>query len=243
MGLGNIAGLSREVSRAVVMRVVVKLKIAWEGIILTMKHKSSVGYSLTLIAAGILLASPLMAGNLAGPVCQFPDISGVTPAVLEAGAGDPAGNAAPIPGGRWELAALRTRLIPPLPIPIAGEATGALVLDANSPIDGQFSAALEVDITAPAAQMRSETGAGSYSQTSGLLNFNNECGDALTLSDTVYRVDSTGPDPVWTLWGSVEVPIEQPFPLLLTIELEADFLLVEPQGAADPVFDDRFEAP
>jgi|GEM_PF-2520427 len=207
-----------------------------------MIHTTLARGTVTLAATGLLLAAPLLARDAPGPVCQFPDISGVVPAVMEAGAGNPAGNAAPIPGGRWELVALRTRTSP-VPLTIAGEAIGALELDAISPSTGQFSAALEVDITSPVSQTRSETGAGSYSQTSGLLDFNNECGDALTLSDTVYRVDAAGPDPILTLWGSVEIPIEDPISLVVTIELEADFLLVQAQGLKDPVFDDRFEGP
>jgi len=178
---------------------------------------------------------------LRGPVCEYPDLADVAPVTLELGAGDPAGSTDPIPGGRWELTELLYR--PSLPITIAGDATGAIELVAGTPSAGDFSAALVVNITAPAPEMSSETGAGSYEQLDGLLNFTNECGDALTLSGTAYRVDTTGSDPVLSLWGQIDIPIKDPFPILVTIELEADFLLVEPQGVGDPVFEDRFEAP
>jgi len=174
-----------------------------------------------------------------GPVCNYPDLTNVAAVALQLGAGAPAGSADPIPGGRWELTSLLYQ--PSIPIPIAGDATGVIELEASSPSAGEFSAALEVNITAPASEMRSENGAGTYEQAGGLLNFTNQCGEALTLSDTVYSVDTTEPEPVLTLWGQIDIPIEDPFPLLVTIELEADFTLVEPQGAGDPVFDDRFE--
>jgi hypothetical protein len=193
-------------------------------------------------AVGVGWSSNLVAQQPSGPsTCIFPDLSAVSAVPLQPGAGDPAGSADPIPGGRWELATLLYR--PSIPITITGDATGVIELEATSPNAGQFSAALDVNITAPAQEMRSETGAGPYAQTDGLLNFTNQCGDALTLSDTVYRVDSSGAEPVLTLWGQVEIPIEDPLPILVTIELEADFVRVEPPTALDPIFDDRFETP
>lgn len=196
----------------------------------------------SLSALALLFSAPWVQAEVpAGPACVFPDLTGVAPVVLAQGAQDPAGSADPIPGGRWGLESLLYRTS--VPITIAGDATGVIELVAGSPSAGDFSAALDVNITAPAEEIRSEAGAGPYQQTGGLLNFDNQCGDALTLSDTVYRVDISGPEPVLTLWGQVDIPIEDPFPLVVTIELEADFRLVEPQGAGDPIFDDRFEAP
>ncbi|MCA1779182.1 MAG: hypothetical protein LC637_07330 [Xanthomonadaceae bacterium] len=193
-------------------------------------------------AVGVGWSSNLVAQQPSGPpACVFPDLSGVTAIALQPNAGDPAGSADPIPGGRWELATLLYRTA--APIEITGDATGVIELEAISPSAGLFSAALDINITAPAQEMRSETGAGPYAQTGGLLNFTNLCGDALTLSDTVYRVDSSGAEPVLTLWGQVEIPVEDPFPIVVTIELEADFLRVEPPTALDPIFDDRFENP
>jgi hypothetical protein len=189
----------------------------------------------------LVALSSAQARSLSGPACNPPDLTGVAPVALALGAGDPAGRADPIPGGRWELTDLLYR--PSVPITITGEATGVIDLASASPTSGDFSAALEVDITAPAPEMRSENGAGTYQQVDGRLDFTNQCGDALTLSDTVYRVESTGPDPVLTLWGQIEIPIQDPFPITVIIELEADFTLVEPQGAGDPIFEDRFESP
>ncbi|MEE4638616.1 MAG: hypothetical protein V2J42_07755 [Wenzhouxiangella sp.] len=204
----------------------------------------------TIVALGVFLAtavglggSPsLRAEQLSGPpLCIFPDLAGVTAVALTEGAGDPAGSADPIPGGRWQLTALLYR--PSIPIEITGDATGVIELEAISPSAGQFSAALDINITTPTQETRSETGAGPYAQMAGMLDFTNQCGDALTLSDTLYRVDSSGAEPVLTLWGQVEIPVEDPFPLVVTIELEADFLRVESQTALDPIFDDRFETP
>jgi len=183
--------------------------------------------------------SSAQAEMIRGPVCNYPDLKDVAAVALAQGAGDPAGSADPIPGGRWELTSLLYR--PSVPVVIAGDSIGAIELIASAPGAGDFGAALEVNITSPGPEMRSETGAGTYEQTDGLLNFTNQCGEALTLSDTVYRVESSGTDPVLTLWGQIDIPIEDPFPLVVTIELEADFTLVEPQGAGDPVFEDRFE--
>jgi hypothetical protein len=214
----------------------------WSGFMTTIGAWRSGFFAITVAAFALLSdASSAQAEMVRGPACSFPDLTDVAAVSLQQGAGDPAGSADPIPGGRWELTSLRYRTSP-LPIPITGEATGVIELAAASPSAGEFSAALEVDISAPVEQVSSEAGAGLYEQTDGLLDFTNQCGEALTLSAGVYRVDSTGPQPILTLWGQSDIAIPNP-PITVTIELEAAFTLVEPQGAGDPVFDDRFELP
>ncbi len=116
-----------------------------------------------------------------------------------------------------------------------------LELDATSASTGIGSLALDVTITSPIEEFISETGAGPCVASGTNLSFTNDCGAELTLGDAEYSVDSSGAEPVLTLWGSVEFQITSPFLALITVDLEAEFELVEPQTDDDPVFDDRFE--
>lgn len=170
-----------------------------------------------------------------GPTCVYPDLTGMTPVTLIAGAAPAAGTGGDVPGGRWELVAVRYANSP---LPITGDAVGALELDAATATTGSGSLALDVTITAPVAEQIDETGAGPYSATGTVLDFQNDCGAESLLGEAEYSVETAGPDPVMTLWGETVLdtglgPI--------TILIEAEFVLVEPQTSVDSVFDDRFE--
>ncbi len=165
--------------------------------------------------------------------CEFPDLSAMTPVSLQSGAAPAAGTGGDIPGGRWELVAARYTNSP---VPITGQALGALELEAVTPTSGSGGVALDVTITFPANEQINETGAGPYSAADNVLDFQNDCGAETLLGQAEYSVDPGGTDPVMTLWGNVEIP-----DLSITILLEAEFLLVEPNEVDDPVFADRFE--
>ncbi|NBB91970.1 MAG: hypothetical protein GVY32_02235 [Gammaproteobacteria bacterium] len=194
----------------------------------------------TFLLAGVLaaVAPPAAVGNgsLAGTICEFPDLGTMTPVPLAPGASPAAGTGGDIPGGRWELIAAR---YDNSPLPITGDARSIIELDGSAPTAGMGSLALEVSITSPTTDQISETGAGPYSASGTVLNFQNDCGDELLLGSAEYSVDDSGVDPVMTLWGNYE--ITDPFPV--TILIETEFLLVEPIGVEDPVFSDRFETP
>lgn len=187
---------------------------------------------LLLLAA---LTTNANAVGLQGTSCVFPDLSGMTPVALQSGAASPSGVGGAVPGGRWELVAVRYASA----FAISGSAVGALELDAGAPTAGDGSLALNVTITSPLAETIDEVGAGPYAATGSLLSFQNDCGDELLLGQAEYEVDSSGAKPTLTLWGTIE--ITDPFPT--TIEIETAFLLVEPTGAADEIFEDRFEVP
>lgn len=170
-----------------------------------------------------------------GPVCEFPDISTMTAVPVETGASAPAGTGGDIPGGRWEL--IEIRHAAPAFITIVGEGTGALELEADDPTSGYGSVALDVELTQPSAEQINETGAGPYSATGTVLSVGNDCGDDLLLGEAEYSVDTSGPDPVMILWGSIEVTD----PIPTSIPIETRFLLTEPSEVDDPVFADRFE--
>ncbi len=187
---------------------------------------------LGLIAFG--LAGLVSAQTPRGPVCEFPDISTLSPVTMQSGAAPAAGTGGDLPGGRWELLALRYNSA----VPIAGDALGALELDALTAATGTAGLALEVNITAPVANQTSEAGAGPYAAVGNVLNFTNDCGEELTLGAAEYTVDTSGPEPLLKLWGRIELSTEFP----VTINLEAEFQLTEPQITQDPVFEDRFES-
>ncbi|QKK02666.1 MAG: hypothetical protein HND55_08420 [Pseudomonadota bacterium] len=197
---------------------------------------------LTLFPGLLLLATgaAAQAGDPRGTVCAFPDISALTPVTLSPGASTPAGTGGDIPGGRWELVQVKYDTEPDVG-EVVGQARGALELVASSSVAGQGSMALQVTITEPENQQIDETGAGPYSATGNMLDFQNDCGDALTLGQVEYTVDTSGDDPVMTLWGSSDIQITDPFPIVITVFLEVDFLLVEPPDGGDAVFQDRFE--
>jgi hypothetical protein len=191
-----------------------------------------------LLVGGLILlthSTGVAAASIAGTVCEFPDLSSMTPVDLQSGASPAAGEGGDIPGGRWELIAARHDSF----LTITGEALGAMELDASTPTAGSGSLALDVSITSPTVAQIDETGAGPYSASGTVLSFQNDCGDELLLGSAEYSVDTSGPDPVMTLWGSFE--ITDPFPT--TIGIETEFLLVEPAEIEDPVFSDRFEGP
>jgi len=186
----------------------------------------------------LALADHISAQTPRGPVCEFPDISTLSPVTMQSGAAPAAGTGGDLPGGRWELTALRYNSA----VPIAGDALGAVELDALTAATGTAGLALEVNITAPVANQTSEAGAGPYAAVGNVLNFTNDCGEDLTLGAAEYTVDTSGAEPVLTLWGSIEFQITDPFPVLIVIDLEAEFQLTEPQITQDPVFEDRFES-
>lgn len=188
-------------------------------------------FTLALLAIGPVAH----AAGLQGPTCNFPDLSGMTPVTLTSGASPANGTGGDIPGGRWELETVRHGSSP---LPITGNATGALELDAAGPTSGNGSLALNVTITAPAAYELDETGAGPYAASGTVLDFQNDCGGETTLSAAEYSVDTSGPKPVMTLWGTIQ--ITDPFPM--TILVETGFVLVAPAPVDDPVFEDRFES-
>lgn len=189
----------------------------------------------------LLLSLPVEAEFTNGPVCSFPDLTGMSPVTMEPGATLPNGTGGPVAGGRWEL--IRLRYTSSVPGTIVGEALGAIELDAADASSGQGSLALEVDITAPTIAQVQQTGAGPYLATGTILSFTNDCGGDLTLGDSEYSIDTSGTNPVMSLWGSFDVPVTDPFPIIVTVQIEAAFELVEPQLTGDPVFSDRFEAP
>ena len=190
---------------------------------------------LLFVSALLALSAQSRAQYPRGTVCEFPDLGGMTPVAFEPGAASAAGTGGEIPGGRWELVALRYDFF----LTVAGEATGAFELAATDASSGVGSAALQVTITEPAPDQIDETGAGPYSATGNSLEFQNDCGDALLLGETEYTVDTSGAEPVMTLWGDID--ITDPFPT--TIPIEAEFLLVEPANGDGAVFQDRFESP
>lgn len=189
----------------------------------------------------LLLALPAEAEFTTGTVCSFPDLSGMSPVIMQPGATVPSGTGGPVAGGRWEL--IRLLYTASVPATIVGQAIGAIELDAADPLSGQGSVALEVDISSPTLAQVEQTGAGPYLATGTVLSFTNDCGGELTLGDSEYTIDTSGTNPVMSLWGSFDVPVTDPFPIIVTVQIEADFELVEPQLTGDPVFDDRFEAP
>lgn len=191
-----------------------------------------------LLVGGLMVlthTTGVAAASIAGTVCEFPDLSSMSPIDLQSGASPAAGTGGDIPGGRWELIAARHDSF----LTITGEALGAMELDGSSPAAGIGSLALDVSITSPTTEQIDETGAGPYSTSGSVLSFQNDCGDELLLGSAEYSVDTSGPDPVMTLWGSFD--ITEPFPA--TIGIETEFLLVEPATVEDPVFSDRFEVP
>lgn len=189
-------------------------------------------FMLTLLATGTLVH----AGEDRGPTCQFPDISGMPPVMLEPGASPAAGSGGDIPGGRWELVTVRYDHDF---LDITGEAVGAMELQAFGPASGDGSLAMDVTITSPTSEAINETGAGPYTASGTVLNFQNDCGGELLLGEAEYSVDDSGPDPLMTLWGNIE--ITDPFPT--TILVETEFLLVEPANTVDEIFEDSFEQP
>lgn len=184
----------------------------------------------------LAIAPAAHAAGIQGTTCNFPDLSGMTPVTLTSGASPANGSGGDIPGGRWEL---ETARYGSSPLPITGNATGALALEAIGPTSGNGSLALNVTITSPAAYQLDETGAGPYVASGTVLDFQNDCGSATTLSAAEYSIDTSGPEPVMTLWGTIQ--ITDPFPM--SILVETGFVLVEPAAADDPVFEDRFEGP
>jgi len=159
----------------------------------------------------------------------------MTPIPLAQGASAPAGTGGEIAGGRWEL----TDVLYDSFLTVTGEAAGAFELDSTDLSSGQGSAALSVDITSPTTETIDENGAGPYSASGTTLDFQNDCGGELLLGNAEYSIDDSGPIPMMTLWGSID--ITDPFPTSIPIEVR--FLLVEPAGPGDPIFSDRFEAP
>lgn len=191
--------------------------------------------SLLLMCTLTMLAgSSATAGPSRGTVCEFPDLTGMTPVSLQPGAAPADGTGGDIPGGRWELVTVRYANSP---LPITGDALGALALQAASPSSGNGSVALDVTITSPTSEQIDETGAGPYSAPGTVLDFQNDCGTETLLGEAEYSVDESGTDPVMTLWGNVQITD----PFAITILLEAEFLLVDPDEVEDPVFADRFE--
>lgn len=191
------------------------------------------GVCLLLAGSWALADSPL------GPACVFPDLSGVAPVAFESGATPPAGTGGDLPGGRWELVAMYYDSS----VTIAATAVAALELDAATVSSGFGSLALDVSVTSPATLAFNEAGAGPYLASGTSLSFGNDCGEELSLSDVEYSVDVSGSVPVLTLWGDLEFEVEPfpGFPVLVVVNLEAEFELVEPAVVDDPVFADRFE--
>jgi hypothetical protein len=196
-----------------------------------MKHQIAVAI-LALAASPVAIPDRQAPLGVAG--CEFPDLIGMTPVDLTAGAGEPSNTGGDIPGGRWELVAVRHGS----QFTVTGDAVGAMELNATDASSGDGSVALEVTITSPTNDEIDETGAGPYSASAGTLTFNNDCGADTLISNAEYRVDTSGEDPVMTLWGDIE--ITDPFPT--TIPVETEFLLVEPADSSE-VFSDRFEQP
>ncbi|AKS41135.1 hypothetical protein [Wenzhouxiangella marina] len=188
----------------------------------------------------LLIVTGVSAERPAGATpCVFPDVAGMTPVPLQAGASAPAGIGGDLPGGRWELITLR--YTPSIPLTIVGEGISAIELDAVDGSSGISAAVLDFEITSPTATTLQQTGAGPYLATGVNLAFTNDCGDALALGGSEYSVETDGPDPILRLWGAFDVQLTDPIPITVTIQLEAVFELVEPQIIEDPVFEDRFE--
>ena len=175
-----------------------------------------------------------------GTECEFPDMTGLDPIDLEPNASPAAGTGGDIAGGRWELVEVRYTTEPAFGL--TGNARSVLELDAQSTTSGQASLSLEVTITSPEEEEIDEVGAGPYSATGNMLSFQNDCGDELTLDEVEYSIDLGGENPLMTLWGSSQFVISDPISLTITIFLEAQYELVEPQTADDPIFEDRFQA-
>ncbi len=195
------------------------------------------------IYVGIALCCPLLSAEMSqvrGTECVFPDMSVIDPVPLEPDASDPAGAGGEILGGRWQLFEVRYRT-EPFAIEVEGNARSVLELDAAGVTGGQASLALEVTITSPPEEEIDEVGAGPYSANGILLSFQNDCGDELTLDEVEYSIDSSMDVPIMTLWGDEQFDITEPFPTTITVFLEVQYELVEPQQLDDPVFDDRFE--
>jgi len=193
-----------------------------------------------IVAVAVLSSWP-HGESLAGPVCEFPDLSSVSPVNLTAGPSRPDGVGGDIPGGRWELLTVEYELSAPLPVTVTGTAVGALEFDATNSSSGFGSLAFDIDISSPQASTRQDRGAGPYSASGNELTFSNDCQGELALGDSEYSVESAGAAPILTLWGSESFSVTEPVPIMITIFLRAEFLLVEAQGG-DPVFEDRFEA-
>ena len=194
--------------------------------------------SLLVANAGLVLSGAVWAGGN----CQFPVLDEVETVPLEAGATAAAGSGGDIAGGRWELVRLRYATSP-FPIALSGQAVGALEFDASDSSSGTAGLALQVTITSPSEEQIEEQGAGPYSAVGNQLSFENDCGEETLLGDVEYDIDQSGDWPVMVLWGSTSFDVTSPFPATITIMLQAEFELVDPQGVSDPIFEDRFENP
>ncbi len=187
-----------------------------------------------------VLATVISAAVWAGDACEFPELSGVEPVALTSGATAPAGSGGNIASGRWELVRLRYSTSP-LPIPLTGQARGALEMEADGPVSGAAGLALAVSITSPVEESIDEAGFGPYSASGNELSFENICGEETLLGEVEYNIDESGSAPIMTLWGSTSFDVSSPFPATITVLLQAEFELLEPQDLPDPIFEDRFE--
>jgi len=185
---------------------------------------------------GMLISSTAPAGD----PCQFPDLSDVEPVQMMPGAVEPSGNGGDIPGGRWELVALRYRTDPSYDN-LQGEAVGVIEMDADDALSGFASLALDVMITSPVDESMEEEGAGPYDAIGSELSFVNDCGEGTLLDAVEYQIDNSGELPRMTLWGSTTFTVFIPIPVVVTVNLQAEFDLVAPQTVEDPIFDDRFQ--
>ena len=189
-----------------------------------------------VVLLGMLISSTASAGEL----CQFPDLAGVEPVQMMPGAVGPSGNGGDIPGGRWELVALRYSTNPPSDN-LQGEAIGVIEMAADDAQSGFARLALDVTITSPVDESIEEEGAGPYTVFGSELRFVNDCGEGTLLDAVEYRIDNSGELPRMTLWGSTSFTVSIPFPIVVTVNLQAEFELVAPQTVEDPIFDDRFQ--
>ena len=189
-----------------------------------------------------VLATVISGALWAGDTCQFPDLSGVEPVELISGATAPAGNGGNIADGRWGLVRLHYSTSP-FPIALTGQATGVFEMAADDLFSGTAGLALAVSITQPVEEEIDETGFGPYSASGNQLSFENICGEETLLGEVEYDIDESGNSPIMTLWGSTSFDVTSPFPATITVLLQAEFELLEPQDLPDPIFEDRFENP
>ncbi|MCC5865878.1 MAG: hypothetical protein JJU31_12210 [Wenzhouxiangella sp.] len=189
---------------------------------------------LPALVLAMVISGPLAAGDS----CQIPDLSGIEPVDMMLAAVVPAGKGGDIPGGRWELVRLGYSTSP-LTIPLTGQATGALELEADDPFSGTAGLALAVSITSPVNESIDEAASGPYLASGNQLSFENDCGEATVLGDVVYDIDESGSAPIMTLWGSTSFEST----VTIAVLLQAEFELVDPQGLSDPIYKDRFEGP
>jgi len=187
---------------------------------------------LTVLLLGIASSLSVQAGE-----CQFPDLTGMEPIPMQLGAQAAAGSGGEIAGGRWELVRLRYATSP-FPITLTGEAIGAIEMDAAGPISGTAGLALEVTISEPEQEEINEAGSGPYSAVDNMLTFEDDCGEDLLLGEVEYDINTDGEAPLMTIWASDTIDTGL-FPV--TIFLQAEFELVEPEATVDPIFEDRFE--